>query len=121
LVYTYDDQNSFRSISQYRIRQVDFNGSAKLSEIRFVRGDEKNNKLIVYPNPSNDGSINVLFDNTRGNRDIVLSDMSGRTVKSWKGVMANSLQIGDLGSGMYTLKVILRETGSIATEKIIVY
>ena len=121
LVYTYDDQNSFRTISQYRIRQVDFTGSEKLSEVRFVRGDEKNNQLIVYPNPSNDGSINVLFDNTRGNRDIVLSDMSGRTVKSWKGVTANSLQIGDLGSGMYTLKVILRETGSIATEKIIVY
>jgi len=120
LTYIFDDVNSTRGLSQYRIRQVDIDGHSKYSEIRSVRGYEQNGKIIVYPNPSADGRVNVVFDDNEGTRDVMLMDLSGRMIKQWKGVTGNTLQIDNLGQGMYSLKVINRETGAQNVEKIVV-
>jgi len=120
LTYTFNDMNSNKGITQYRIKQVDLDGRAKYSEIRAVRGDGQKGKIIVYPNPSADGRVSIVFEDKEGIRDITLSDMNGHTVKQWKGVTNNTLQIENLGTGMYTLRVIVRETGNQSVERIIV-
>ena len=53
-------------------------------------------------------------------RDLILVDMYGKQVRQWRGVADNTLQIDNLGTGMYTLKVITRESGEQTTTKIIV-
>lgn len=120
LVYTFTDLNSSKGITQYRIRQVDIDGRAKYSEIRAVRGYEQKGKLIVYPNPSRDGRVNIVFDDAEGTRDVSLMDISGRMIKQWKAVTGNTLEIENLRQGMYNIRVIIRETGQQTVEKIVV-
>lgn len=121
LTYTFTDfSNSSKGITQYRIKQVDIDGHARFSEIRAVRGYEQSGKIIVYPNPSINGRVNVMFDDIEGTRDVMLMDMSGRLVKQWKGVTGNLLQIDNLTQGMYSLKVVNRDTGVQNIEKIVV-
>jgi hypothetical protein len=120
LTYTFNDVNTERGMSQYRIRQVDLDGKAKYSDIRAVRGDGQKGKTIVYPNPSFTGSVNVVFENTEGTRDVTLMDLNGRMIKQWKALSGNTIQIDNLGQGIYSLRIVIRETGEQSVEKIVV-
>ncbi len=121
ITYTFTDQNAIKAVSQYRIKQVDIDLRAKFSEIRAVRGLGQMAKIIVFPNPSISGNkINVVFDETDGTRDLSLIDMNGRAVKQWKSITNNNLQIENLTPGLYNLRIIIRETGEQAIEKIVV-
>jgi hypothetical protein len=121
LFYTYVDNNNFKGISQYRLKQIDFDNNFKVSEIRVVRGeDQKSGSVFVYPNPSN-GKVNVVFENNGSAiHDLSLNDMIGRTIKQWKGITANSIQIDNLVPGIYSLRVVNRVTGDQTVEKIAV-
>lgn len=120
LTYAYDDMNSFKGTTQYRIRQVDLNGTARYSEIRQVKGDLKNNEMVIYPNPANGGTVNVQF-NDEQIRNIQLFDMNGRVIRRWNAVAQNSIRIDNLLTGVYTLKAVVKESGLVLTEKLVVY
>jgi hypothetical protein len=120
LSYSYSDLNSSNGISQYRLRQIDIDGKSKYSEIRAVRGESQSSKMIVYPNPSSNGTVNVVFEDATSIRDISLTDMNGRLLKSWKGVSNNNLMIDNLEPGFYALRVMVRETGEQTVQKIVI-
>jgi hypothetical protein len=120
LSYQFTDANNSKTISQYRIRQVDLNDNAKLSDIRSVRGIDQKGGIILYPNPSNDGRINIVFEDRNVTRDVAVSDMGGRIVKQLKSISANSVTIDNLVSGMYTIRVSIPATGEQVIEKVIV-
>lgn len=120
LVYTFTDLNSSKGITQYRIKQVDLDGKAKFSDIRAVRGFGQKGQIIVYPVPSTDGRVNVVFEDMDGLRDAALVDMSGRMIKQWKSISGNTLTIENLKQGMYTLRIMNQTSGEVSVEKIIV-
>ena len=120
LVYSYTDLNSTKGISQYRIKQVDVDAKSKYTEVRSVRGDGQPGKTIVYPNPSNDGRVNIVFEDATGTRNISVMDMSGRIVKQMKGVTNNNVLIEKLTPGMYSLRIVVVETGEQTVEKIVI-
>lgn len=120
LIYYYTDVNTNKGISQYRIRQVDIDTRSKYSVIRTVRGEGQTGKTIVYPNPSDDGTINIVFDDAAISRDVSIIDMSGRLVRWVRGIRTNSITIERLEAGIYTIKIIAPSTGEQVTEKIIV-
>ena len=120
LSYTYNDINSASGITQYRLQQVDIDGKSKLSDIRAVRGEGQNGRIIVYPNPSTDGRVNVVFEDRESIRDASLVDMSGRILRQWKGLSYNTIQIDNLLPGIYSLRVIDRETAEQTVVKIAV-
>jgi hypothetical protein len=120
LSYQYIDDNDTKGISQYRIRQVDFDNKSKYSEIRTVRGEAQIGKIIVYPNPTMDGKVSVSFEDASVIREVSLMDMSGRVLKQWKAITSNNIMIENLTPGMYTLRVVVPETGAQAVEKIVV-
>lgn len=120
LAYTYTDVNTLKGVSQYRIKQTDVDGRVRYTEIRSVRGEGQKGQIILFPNPSNDGKVNVIFEDMAGVRDIVISDANGRMVKQWKGVTSNSIQIENLAGGIYSLQVTLRGTNETSIEKFIV-
>jgi len=120
LSYVYTDLNNGKGITEYRLRQVDFDGNAKYSVTRLVRGDGQIGKTIVFPNPSLNGSVSVVFEDATMIRDISLSDMSGRILNRWQGTNTNYIQIDNLTPGMYILKIMVPETGEQSVEKIIV-
>lgn len=120
LSYEFFDPNNTKGITQYRLRQLDINGKQSYSLIRSVRGDGQKGKTIVFPNPSNDGNLNVVFEDKDVSRNISLTDVNGRIIKQWKNVLSNTLQIENLLTGFYTLRIINSETGEQIVEKIVV-
>jgi hypothetical protein len=120
LSYSFNEINVNKGITQYRIRQVDIDGRNKLSEIRTLRGMAQFAKTIVFPNPSMDGKVSVVFEEAKSLRDLILIDMSGKVLQQWRGIANNNHQIENLQSGVYTLRIIDRESGNQVNEKIIV-
>lgn len=120
LAYTYTDINDAKGIIQYRLRQVDYDGKHAYSQIRAVRAPGQKLKTIVYPNPSADGKVSVVFPDTEVPRDVFLADLNGRIIKQWKGIRSNYLQIDNLMAGFYTIRIIDAETGEQSVEKVVV-
>jgi len=120
LRYEYTDNNPTKGITQYRLRQVDIDGKAAVSNIRAVRGLAQRATIIIYPNPSNDGKVNVIFEDVNSVRNVSLMDMNGRLLKQWKNVSNNNIQIDNLTPGFYTVRIENPETGEQALEKIVV-
>lgn len=120
LSYEYFDANLEKGISQYRIQQVDMDSKATYSDIRAVRGEGSANKVSVYPNPSTDGKVNLVFENGTSLRDVQVADLQGRIVKTYKEVKGNILVVDKLTSGFYTLKITDRNTAVSSVEKVVV-
>lgn len=120
LKYDFSDLNNAKGISQYRLRQVDIDGKHAYSPIRAVRAGGQKGKTIVYPNPSADGKVNVVFADVNTPRDVSLSDLNGRIIRQWKNVTTNNLQIDNLLAGFYTLRIVDTESGAQTVEKIVV-
>ena len=120
LNYTYSESNTSKGATLYRLKQVDFDSYGRYSEIRSVRGDGQIGKTTVYPNPSIDGKVNVLFDDIKASRNLLLIDMSGRTIQKWNNYSANSLRIENLSTGFYRLQINNNETGEQSVHKIVV-
>jgi len=120
LSYEFTDLNNSKGITQYRLMQLDINGKQSYSLVRSVRGDGQKSKTIVYPNPSNDGKVNVVFEDKDVSRNVSLTDINGRIINQWKNVLSNTLQIENLIPGFYTLRIVNSETGEQIVEKIVV-
>ncbi|MBD0365711.1 MAG: T9SS type A sorting domain-containing protein, partial [Flavisolibacter sp.] len=120
LAYQATDLNTAPGISQYRIKQVDLDGQRRYSEVRTVRSEQQTAKLMVFPNPSNNGKVTVLFDDQTSVKDVMVSDMTGRIVKQWTGISNSNLTIEDLQNGIYTIQVINRTTATTMMEKFII-
>ena len=120
LTYVFNDINTNRGMTQYRIKQVDQDARIKYSLIRAVRGDGQSSKVVVYPNPTSDGRVTVVFEDATETRDVSLFDMTGRALKQWKGINNNNIQIENLQPGVYSLRIVVPETGALSVEKIVV-
>lgn len=114
--YTYqpDKGNIF-----YRIKQVDFDGKFSYSETRLVRSESEMSGVLVYPNPSN-GSSRIILPAGMGPADIVLSDLSGKEIFRRVNV-SNVLQLDNLVSGMYLIRVFVKSTGDVQVKKLMVH
>ena len=120
IVYSYSDINTTNGLSQYRILQTDRDGRKKASEIVTVRNKELSNKNIVHPNPSNNGTVMITFDENNSIRDVMVTDINGKTVQQWQGFSQNQLQITGLKKGMYIIRVIDKNAGTTSNEKLVV-
>jgi hypothetical protein len=120
LTYEYTDINPTKGITQYRLRQVDIDTRYTISEVRSVRGESQAAQLLIYPNPSMDGKVNIVFEDRNIVRTIAISDMSGRVVKQYRNISASSLQIDGLQDGVYTVHITDGNTAVTTVEKIII-
>ncbi len=89
------------------------NASAKL-----LPSNANTNLIIIYPNP-NKGSAAISLPANKGNAEIILYDLYGRTIKNWHRFNSNKIIVSNLSSGMYLLKVIFND-GKTATTKMVV-
>jgi hypothetical protein len=118
--YEFNDLNPIKGVSQYRLQQVDLDLRFRYSEIRMVRGEEQPAKHLLFPNPSSDGKVNIVFDVKSATRNILISDMSGRVVKSYRNVTAANLSIDNLENGVYSIQIIDVSTSETVVEKVII-
>ena len=112
--------NSTKAISQYRLKQVDKDNRGSYSIIRSVRGQGQKGNTIVYPNPSSDGRVSIIFEDVNGTRDVSVTDMSGRVIKQMRGITNNNITIENLTAGMYTVRIVSNETGEQEVQKFVV-
>lgn len=120
LQYHYADPNYSKVVSQYRIGQQDINGKTAYSDIRLVKGIAQEARLLVFPNPSPNGQINVVLENSMANAVLQLVDMNGRIVKTWNHAEGNSLAIEGLKSGMYILRAYTGNGNESISVKVLV-
>jgi len=118
LSYSFSDVNNTKGLTQYRIQQVDIDNRTSYSDIFSVKGEGASGKLLVYPNPSNDGKVNVVFEDQSA-KNVVVRDMSGRMIKQFKNVV-NNLPIENLETGMYSIQVTDVSTADVSVEKVII-
>lgn len=71
----------------------------------------------VYPNPINNGEINIRTAGN-GNKSVQIFDVLGKQVYTKKILADEKIRTSNLGAGLYILKV--EENGKTATSKIII-
>jgi len=109
--YSYTDTHPSAGNNFYRLVQVDFDGKTTYFNILKVAvANTVQNGLRISPNPA--GSMLQLQLNhpETGDVQVILSDMQGRTLRSWKfnkstPVWQQTLQLGSIAAGSYTLQV----------------
>ena len=116
LSYAFTDENPYPGLSYYRLRQLDFDGASKHSQI--VPVQLKNDiTFLVYPNPVSD----LLFiqggtENESGR--YALKDPLGKTVLEIPaaGTSLHAVSVKDLAAGIYFVEI---DTGErILSKKI---
>ncbi len=120
LDYSYNDLNPGTGVMQYRIMQTDIDGKNKYTEIRSVWALGQDGRIGIYPNPSSNGRVNIVFDDKAGVRDASLTDISGHIIRSWKVTNGNTIIIENLNPGIYIIRILTEKTMEIVSKKIII-
>lgn len=115
-----DFNNMLKGISQYRLKQIDLDNRSSYSPIRSVRGEGQIGKTILYPNPSTDGIVNIVFEDGDAIRNVTVFDINGRTVKQWKGITNNNIRMDNLQAGFYSVRIVNTATNEQVVEKFVV-
>jgi PKD-like domain/Metallo-peptidase family M12/Secretion system C-terminal sorting domain len=116
LNYAFIDENPFKGVSYYRLKQTDFNGDYSYSNIVSVYF-EGENKFVIYPNPAS-STLTISCENNSPNK-IIIYDSSGRIVMMKENISdLYQLDISILPAGYYTI-IINRGTVNERQKKFI--
>ncbi len=102
------DKNPLAGINYYRLRQVDFDGTATYHKVISVRFDGKPIDAAIYPTVV-DQELTIVYGSPisgEGQLDVV--DLNGRSVLSRQvneGEVSMILPVGDLDNGHYILRI----------------
>jgi len=80
--YEYFDENPFKGITYYRLKQTDFDGRYSYSDPVAVQNTNPGKSAtLIYPNPAND-YFYLITDAAYADGEVVISDVQGRRVFS---------------------------------------
>lgn len=106
--YSFSDAKAPKGLNYYRLKQVDKDGSFKLSPIVSINNNNKPFLVVAYPNPVKEKLNLILEGSIYGNIKITINDMQGRLLDKqnitkdqfmWKGTM----NVQHLGKGLYSI------------------
>lgn len=117
--YEFTDVNISRGITQYQLKQKDIDGKMSFSKIIMLRAEGQTKGTIVYPNPSSDGTVNILFGES-GSKNVWLYDISGKVIRTWKNVGDDNLQLNALSTGTYSIRIETPASGKRLIKKIVI-
>ncbi len=97
-----------------RLKQVDFDGAFEYSDIIYLKYEEDNTPVIIYPNPANES---LTYEGTAAT--LTFYDIQGRQVLSQVTTTEKTtVDISNLRHGVYTIEIITN-TGQIIFEKLV--
>jgi len=120
IIYTFPDYNNEKSVSQYRLRQVNMDNKESYSEIKMIKGLNQQGRVFVFPNPSSDGQLNIVFEKIEGTTDIQLIDVNGRIVNQWINNSTGRIYLNNVSSGQYVIKVLIKDTNEQIAVKVFI-
>jgi hypothetical protein len=120
LSYNYSDVNITEGTIQYRLKQTDLDGRFEYSDVRSVKTEKSSMPVLLYPNPAKGGKVNIALDNASTTYEIMLTDATGKTIKTYNNYNGSNLTIEGLSKGFYLVTVKDLSTREIFTEKLIV-
>lgn len=109
LTYKTIDENPYKGISYYRLKQVDFDGKQSYSSIVSVNYSPNVLDFTVYPNPNDGEVININYSNDSPFYQVIITDTKGYEVYSTKTIKNNDLKIipnEKLKPGLYFITLI---------------
>ena len=104
--YVFYDKKPVNGINYYRLEQQDFNGKITDLGVRVVNVSLADNKVEIYPNPTQD-VVNVAFVAGLYNQ-IQLIDSNGKILKQISvdgSTMKTAISLSNLASGIYLIKL----------------
>ncbi|MEO6733297.1 MAG: T9SS type A sorting domain-containing protein [Ferruginibacter sp.] len=111
--YSFTDLNPLKGNNYYRLRTIDRDNTAKLSDTRRIR-NEGIADIKLYPNPiSSNLTVEINADKkTDGN--LTITDISGkqvytRSLKLQQGITTLPLVLNNMADGSYILKIQLED------------
>lgn len=114
-VYSDKDNAPLSGISYYRLKQTDLDGSYTYSQIVSVENNRDIN-LSVYPNPTNNGIVNIRCSEKTGTLEII--DNMGQIVEKKELIsVENQVDLNAYGKGVYL--VLITSNNTLISKKII--
>lgn len=105
LEYKFFDHSPLYGVSYYRLKQVDFNGTVSIKEIRSVENDFHEN-FKVYPNPTN-GKFLIAFGDNKPALGVIIYNAKGQVVYEMSNVDIQEktvdIDLTHLPKGVYTI------------------
>lgn len=111
-LYNYNDKEPVRGITYYRLKQIDFDGSYTLSEIR-AANIHYSGLQIIYPNPANETLNLKLSSEFKGQLTYTIIDKLGRRIAS-NSLNSNlndgniKISLESIPEGVYTIAIQLQ-------------
>ena len=126
LSYSYSDTKPFIGNNYYRLKQIDFDGKATLSNVVLIKGSKSNELMLsaIYPNPASKTLHVVINAPASQTAQLLITDLAGRSVQQ----QTINLQPGDnnldvnvstLAKGVYILKVVCADGCEAAVSKFV--
>jgi surface protein len=112
--YSTFDYYPYKGVSYYRLKQTDFDGSYKYSDVKIVSYDDNSSIFSVFPNPVKDRLYIYTEDN---DCFFQLINVYGQLLLSGRG--NTEIDVGNFAKGAYFLK-ITNSMGDIKQYRIIV-
>jgi hypothetical protein len=108
--YSFIDNHPLTGKNYYRLSQTDIDGKTTYFNVLEVTVTPATSGLRISPNPVSSYIQLELVHPETGDLQVVLSDMQGRVLQTWKFTKQDvlwqqSLQIGNLPAGNYTIQI----------------
>lgn len=122
--YNADDEKPSNELSYYRLKQTDYNGRFKYSDIVSVDADNsKANISHIAPNPTTSDINFDFYTPVKGELIYEVTDLTGRAIISKSEMMEAgntkvSADLDEIPDGIYFLKVSFEKTNLISVNKI---
>jgi hypothetical protein len=113
--YQHEDESPL-SLTYYRLRQVDFDGTETYSRMVSIKSD-KASKVVMYPNPIKNELV-IAFENEVYAEEVNIYDMLGRLISSNKKPSSRlEVNMQNAQTGMYIVEI--NAEGKRIREKIL--
>lgn len=120
--YNFIDQTAGNSSQtmMYRLKMIDKNGLYTYSRILSVRINCKSTGVTVYPNPVQDGRLQISFNGNNSAAQAILLSYSGQAVLDTKLKTGSTfLNVSHLANGVYILYVLDKDGYADKTKVLI--
>lgn len=116
-VYEFIDENAAIGENLYRLKMIDRDETFAYSKIESVRIFDAP-ETSFYPNPVSE-RLFLKINDAKSVQEINISDLNGNSVYKANNVSASGIDVRGLNTGMYLIRVVLKN-GSFNSQKIIV-